>query len=134
MFEVSFIKYEYRFPYLLLGSICLEYIFPFFLFSAVFTFANEVCFLLTVNNKQLGQKCRELNLVQFVNLSFNWRIETIDIQNCYWKLCTSYCHFVLFVMFDCFIILICLSTLLVRFILSYILKFVFIFPLCIGFF
>jgi hypothetical protein len=61
--------------------------------------------------------------------SFIWRIKTIIIHSyLLMKVHSNTCHFVGFVMFDSFLILICLSTHLVEFILSYILMVFFIFP------
>jgi hypothetical protein len=54
----------------------------------------------------------------FQFMSFDWRIETISNQSCYWQVCSHFLYFIVFVGFDSFLILIYLSAQVVRFILS----------------
>jgi hypothetical protein len=62
--------------------------------------------------------------------NFDWKIETISIQCYYWRVCSISYHFVDFVMFVSFLILICYSTHQVGFILSCIFLDIVIFLFC----
>jgi hypothetical protein len=70
-----------------------------------------------------------ISKVRFV--SFNWKIETINIQSCYWKMYSNSYHFVGFAVFNSFVVYIflCLSTYPVKFIISciFIVAFIFLF-------
>jgi hypothetical protein len=66
-----------------------------------------------------------------VSLCFYCSIETINIQSYYWKACSNSCHFVVFVVLDPSLLFICLSTRLVRLIVSQMSTVAFIFLFCI---
>jgi hypothetical protein len=51
-------------------------------------------------------------------------MEFINFQCYYWKICSNSCHFVIFVMFDSFLIFICLFAHLVKLILFHIFRMV----------
>jgi hypothetical protein len=98
LFDMCFIRHEYSYSWLLLGSICLEIIFP-----HTFPLSLRLCIPIS---------CRKQIISTFLqspcqSVSFDWRIGIIYIQSYYWKVCNYSWNFIGFVVLDSSLSVIC---------------------------
>lgn len=130
---LSSICVEYNFPsfYLVCGYLYLWFVFLQGAYIGSFVFLFFLCFggasdwtqglwMLIKHSTDwtIAPAPGPCFLIHHSGLSFNWRIETIYIHHYYSEVCITSCQFDLFLMFVLILILIYVSSLLMRFLLS----------------
>jgi hypothetical protein len=98
LFDICFIRYEYGYSWLLLGSICLENFFP-------HTFPLSLCLCTSISSRK--QTINTFLQSPCQSVSFDWQIGIIYIQSYHWNVCNYSWNFIGFVVLDSSLSVIC---------------------------